>query len=104
MMLININICAYRCDVDLPIHLDTQIWIASEILNEKIPTNVAEEDKWKLKKSENATLWKQFGMDWRNEEKELSIDDTATPKASEVLTNDVKLNLPNNVEQNFKNL
>merc|ERR1712223_672897 len=36
-----------KCDVDLPIHLDTQIWIASEILNEKIPSNIAKEDEWK---------------------------------------------------------
>ena len=84
--------------------MDTQIWIASEILNEKIPSNVAKEDEWKSKKSENAKLWKQFGIDWRNEEKELSSDDNANPEATDILTNDVRLNLPNDEDKNFKNL
>ena len=84
--------------------MDTQIWIASEILNEKIPTNLGKEDKWKLKKSGNTKLWKQFGIDWRNEEKVMPFDDNANPKATEVLTNDVRLNLPNDVDKHFKNL
>ena len=84
--------------------MDTQIWIASEILNEKLPSNVVKEDEWKLNKSENDKLWKKFGIDWRNEELELSSDDNATPIATEVLTNDVKLNLPNDEDKSFKNL
>ena len=84
--------------------MDTQIWIASEILNEKIPTNLGKEDEWKLKKSENTKLWKEFGIDWRNEEKEMTFDNNANPKASEVLFNDVKLNLPNDADKHFKNL
>ena len=84
--------------------MDTQIWIASEILNEKLPTDLDKKDEWKLKKSENTKIWKQFGIDWRNEEKEIPFDDNANPKATEVITNDVKLNLPNDVNKYFKNL
>ena len=84
--------------------MDTQIWIASEILNEKLPTDLDKKDKWKLKKSENTKIWKQFGIDWRNEEKELSSDDNANPEATDILTNDVRLNLPNDEDKNFKNL
>ena len=43
-------------------------------------------------------------MDWRNGENEIPFDDNANPKATEVLTNDVKLNLPNDVDKHFKNL
>ena len=84
--------------------MDTQIWIASEILNQKIPSNVVKEHEWKLDNSENAKLWKQFGIDWRNEEQELSLDHNTNPEATEILTNDVKLNLPNDVDKNYKNL
>ena len=84
--------------------MDTQIWIASEILNEKLPTDLDKKDEWKLKKSENTKIWKQFGIDWRNEEKEIPFDDIANPKGTEVLTNDVKLNLHNNIDKNFKKL
>ena len=53
-----------RYDVNLPVILDTQIWTASTLLNEKIPYNRCNFDSLAMSDNENFKAWKEFGINW----------------------------------------
>ena len=53
---------SYRCDINLPALLDTEIWKASVMLNQKIPSN----RNASLRATGGSKGWKDFGVDWTN--------------------------------------
>ena len=57
-----IQFLSYRCDINLPALLDTEIWKASVMLNQKIPSN----RNASLRATGDSKRWKDFGVDWTN--------------------------------------
>ena len=55
----------YRHDLNLPVYLDTEIWKASVMLNEKLPSKA---------KGGATGKWKDIGIDWNKGNCEIAHD------------------------------